>query len=205
MAYIKIISPGEAQGKLADLYQLVRGPGGQVDQVLQIHSLRPHTLRGHMGLYKAVLHDTRNELPGWYLECIGVLVSRINACAYCDLHHSTGLRRLLQRSERAPGPVLEAIDAVLAGTSSPIFTQRERGGLDYAAKLTRSPGAIEVADVEQLRALGFRDGEVLEINQVTAYFAYANRTVTGLGVSSAGETLGLSPENDDREDDWSHA
>lgn len=33
----------------------------------------------------------------------------------------------------------------------------------------------------------------LEINQVVAYFAYANRTVLGLGVNTEGEILGLSP------------
>ena len=37
-----------------------------------------------------------------------------------------------------------------------------------------------------------------------AYFAYANRTVQGLGVSFAGEELGLSPGNSDDPDNWSH-
>ena len=56
MPYIKVIHPDEATGRLASLYDKVTGPGGQVDNVLQIHSLRPHTLEGHMALYKAALH-----------------------------------------------------------------------------------------------------------------------------------------------------
>jgi uncharacterized protein YciW len=58
--------------------------------------------------------------------------------------------------------------------------------------------------VERLRGLGYDDGEILEINQVAAYFAYANRTVLGLGCNTKGDTLGLAPGNSEDPDDWSH-
>ena len=45
---------------------------------------------------------------------------------------------------------------------------------------------------------------MLEINQIAAYFNYANRTVLGLGCSITGDILGLSPNNSDNPDDWSH-
>jgi hypothetical protein len=64
---------------------------------------------------------------------------------------------------------------------------------------------VTEATVVGLRAAGYDDGEILEINQVAAYFAYANRTVQGLGCSTKGEVLGLSPGNADDPDDWSHA
>ncbi len=54
--------------------------------------------------------------------------------------------------------------------------------LRYAAKLTRTPGAMQRADVDALRAVGFDDTDVLEIVETTAYYAYANRVVDGLGV-----------------------
>jgi uncharacterized protein YciW len=54
-----------------------------------------------------------------------------------------------------------------------------------------------------MRAAGLTDGEILEVNQVVAYFAYANRTVSGLGVTTHGDVLGLSPA-DTEGDDWSH-
>ena len=68
-------------------------------------------------------------------------------------------------------------------------------------KLTNHPGSTAQADIDALRASGLKDGQILEINQVTAYFAYANRTVTGLGVDTAGEVLGLSPSESG---DWHH-
>ncbi len=46
-----------------------------------------------------------------------------------------------------------------------------------------SRGARPARHVEELRSNGLSDGEILELNQVAAYFNYVNRTVLGLGVS----------------------
>lgn len=54
--------------------------------------------------------------------------------------------------------------------------------LDYAVKLTHTPGEMVAADVDALRAEGFRDRDVLDIAEVTAYYAYVNRIADGLGV-----------------------
>ena len=54
--------------------------------------------------------------------------------------------------------------------------------LTFAVKLTRTPGAMCEADVTELRAAGFSDRDVLDIVEVTAYYAYANRIADGLGI-----------------------
>ena len=54
--------------------------------------------------------------------------------------------------------------------------------LDYAVKLTVSPGDMEKADVNDLGAAGFTHRDVLDIAEVTAYYAYANRIADGLGI-----------------------
>ena len=77
--------------------------------------------------------------------------------------------------------------------------------MEYARKLTYNPGSIREESIEKLRADGFTDGEILEINQVCAYFSYANRTVLGLGCSTKGDVLGLSPNNNDDPNDWGHS
>jgi alkylhydroperoxidase family enzyme len=74
----------------------------------------------------------------------------------------------------------------------------------YAAKVTTDAADVSEEDVEDLRNAGFDDGEILEINQVTAYFAYANRMVLGLGINTGGDIIGLSPGDDSDPDNWSH-
>lgn len=54
--------------------------------------------------------------------------------------------------------------------------------LDYVAKLTRAPATVEKPDVIRLREGGFGDKAILEINQITGFFAWCNRTIDGLGV-----------------------
>jgi len=55
-----------------------------------------------------------------------------------------------------------------------------------------------------MRGAGFSDAEILEINQVAAYFAYANRTALGLGVVAMEATLGLSPSDSSNPNSWKH-
>ena len=54
--------------------------------------------------------------------------------------------------------------------------------LRYAARLTRAPADVTQADVQQLRDAGFSNGAIVDICQVTAYFAFVNRIADGLGV-----------------------
>ena len=54
--------------------------------------------------------------------------------------------------------------------------------LAYAEKLTREPWAMTRDDVVELRKAGFDDTAILDIAQVTSYFAYVNRLADGLGV-----------------------
>lgn len=198
MPFIKVIQPGAATGRLAKLYERVTGPGGQVDNVLQIHSLRPHTLEGHMALYKAVLHHPHNRLPTWFLEAIGVLVSLLNDCSYCAKHHSAGMKRQMSGEPDKYEACLAQLGMERPGAP---FSKAEQAALAYARKLTQQPGSVDDVDIKELHRAGYTDGRILEINQVTSYFAYANRTVTGLGVHTGGETLGLSPPDTD---DWHH-
>ena len=55
--------------------------------------------------------------------------------------------------------------------------------LRYVEQLTRSPADIESTDIEALRSVGFSDRDILDIAEVTAYFAYVNRIADGLGVT----------------------
>ena len=168
---------------------------------MMLHSLRPHTLEGHMAIYKYVLHHSSNTLPKWFLETLGVWVSTINKCDYCVGHHFAGLRRLLEDDFKA-GQIKEAIDANYLDKAP--LNAAQKCAMAYAQKLTQLPSDITEKDIIAMRALGYSDGEILEINQVTAYFTYANRTVLGLGCNTEGDIIGLSPNNSDDPNDWSH-
>lgn len=201
MAWIKTIAYGDATGKLKKLYDRVKGPDDNVDNIMMSHSLRPHTMEAHMAVYKYVLHHSANTIPKWFLEVLGVWVSRLNDCHYCVEHHFAGMKRLLGDDARADA-IRVAIDARDPAVAPLDDAQRQAMG--YALKLTLDPGGMAEADVQALRDAGYDDGQIVEINQVCAYFSYANRTVLGLGCSTEGDILGLSPNNSEDPDDWNH-
>lgn len=199
MSWIKIISYEEAVGKLKSLYDRVKGPQNNIDNILQIHSLRPHTLEGHMMLYKNVLHHRDNTLPKWFLENLGVFVSHLNRCEYCVQHHFAGMKRLLNDA-----PKSQAIwDAIINNSLDQVYDHKQLMAFEYARELTQYPEEIKEETIQNMRDAGWQDDEILEINQVVSYFAYANRTVQGLGVNVKGDVLGLSP-NSSEEKNWSH-
>ncbi|MBX3083821.1 MAG: peroxidase-related enzyme [Anaerolineae bacterium] len=90
-------------------------------------------------------------------------------------HHARNLRQLTKQ------------DALVEQLSSDYrlaaLNAADRAMLDYAAKLTLTPTAITEQDVQGLRATGFTDRAILDIVQITAYYAYVNRIADGLGVS----------------------
>jgi uncharacterized peroxidase-related enzyme len=90
------------------------------------------------------------------------------------VHHSAGLSRWT----RNPALVKQLADDYTAAALTP----RQRAMLDYAARLTREPWAMREPDVAALREVGFSDRDILDINQVAAYYAYVNRVADGLGV-----------------------
>ena len=202
MAWIETVPYAAAKGKLKQLYDRVKGPDDNVDNIMMLHSLRPHTMEAHMTMYKYTIHHTANLIPKWFLETIGVWVSSLNACDYCVEHHFAGLQRLLADDTKAMA-IRDAIESRDLD-AMPLDT-RHRIALDYAEHLTRSPGTLPQSLIKAMRDAGIDDGEILEINQVTAYFNYANRTVLGLGCNTDGDILGLSPNESDDPDNWNHS
>lgn len=178
MTWIKTISFSEATGKLKQAYKRVAGPNGHIDNILTAHSLRPHTLEGHMRLYKNVLHHNANQVDKSLLEAIGVYVSLLNNCAYCVEHHYQGYLKLIQDETKAQ----QVLNAMRGDTLAQVFDQKELSLFDYAKNLTLKPASVTETDIQRILSFGFDDGDLLEINQVIAYFNYANRTVLGLGV-----------------------
>lgn len=200
MSWIKIINYNHASSQLKKIYDRVKGPNNNVDNILLIHSLRPHSLVGHMTLYKNVLHNSNNTLPKWYLEAIGVYVSYLNKCNYCVEHHFAGFKRLFGNDTLADKFKQAVFNDNLEGTLDDKYLE----GLNYSKVLTLNLNDIKEENIDKLRQKGFSDGEILEINQVASYFNYVNRTAVGLGVDTKGDIIGLSPNNSDDPNNWSH-
>lgn len=185
-AWIRMITDEEADDALLDTLKLARTPHGTVDNVMRVHSLRPATMRGHVTLYRAALHDTRNTLPVWFQETLASYVSILNKCPYSLANHWANARHLIDNEQRAD----EIEQALNNSVFDAVFTHAEQQLLHYARKLTLTPAQMAHEDVLSLQQAGIDDGEILEANQIIAYFNYANRLLNGLGVTTDGDVVG---------------
>ena len=165
-AWIKMISDDEANDELLDVLNLSRTPHGTVDNVMRVHSLRPATMRGHVSLYRAALHDDANSLPTWFQETISTYVSILNDCDYSLANHWANARYLIDDEARAD--TIE--NALLARKPENAFEGSELALLKYAEKLTISPANMVETDITVLKAAGIDDGQILEANQIICYF-----------------------------------
>ena len=176
----------EVDDQLKQIFDVARTPHGTLDNVMRIHSLRPATMIGHLTLYKSVLHSDEITLPLWFLEVIAAYVSILNSCEYSLTHHWNNAVRLIDNAQR-----VEVIhDALRSQRFENTFNEKEIAILDYSKKLTCDVGNLKKVDVIKLKQAGCDDGEILEVNQVTAYFNYSNRVLNGLGVSLDGDKIG---------------
>jgi len=81
MAWIKMISENDAEGKLKEMYRKLTSPEGVVDNILKIHSLNPPSLTGHYEFYKTLMRG-KSGLSRVQREMIAVVVSATNRCHY---------------------------------------------------------------------------------------------------------------------------
>ena len=191
-AWIKMISDAAASPELKEILDLARTPHGTVDNVMRVHSLRPNTMKGHVILYRAALHDAANTIPMWFQETVSSYVSILNDCAYSLANHWANARHLIGDDARSDG-ILAALEA---RRPEDAFSGCDLAMLRYAEKLTLTPGAMAEADVIAIRTAGGDDGQILELNQIVGYFNYVNRCLNGLGVTTDGDIVGYYASED---------
>ena len=109
------------------------------------------------------------------------MVSAENGCAYCVRHHAPALEAHWKDPDRVARVRESPLDAGL--------DEWEEALVRYALALTRDPPAVSESDVEDLRAAGLDDREILQANMVISYFNFVNRIAEGLGVEATPEEV----------------
>ena len=190
-AWIKMVDDKNASAELTEALNEARTPHGTVDNVMRVHSLRPSTMRGHVRLYRAVLHDDANTVPMWLQEVIASYVSALNDCEYSFSNHWANARHLLLTQRGVEPALVDGIEIALKNDAlEQVFEGAELAMLRYARKLTKEPGDMAETDIADMRRDGADDGEILEVNQIVGYFNYVNRLLNGLGVTLDGDIVG---------------
>lgn len=176
MAWIDTVEWDDADGPLREAYDWQAAALGEPAEFTMLGSLYPAIVEERLRLYRAVEHCP-SQLTAVERQSAALVTSRLNGTDHC----ASGLRLKLESLGLASG-VLDSIDA------DPAHVRTGDGRFDaicaHAAKLTQSPAAVAEDDVEALRGHGLSDLDILDLNNIVAYYAYINRVVMGLGLRS---------------------
>ncbi|MGI9335507.1 MAG: carboxymuconolactone decarboxylase family protein [Gammaproteobacteria bacterium] len=192
LCWIDAVGYENADEALKSIYDAVRSPAGDLDNLYQAFSLTPHTIKPAHDLYRAVLHHPGNRLPKWFSELIATFVAMLADCEYALTHHGRNFAHLLGDPARAEAILKRLREGNLDdGHPESWIAAQEVSALAYARKLCLEPERVDRADVEALSDRGWSDGEILEIVQIVATFSYFVRVINGVGISLRGERIGL--------------
>ena len=76
----------------------------------------------------------------------------------------------------------ELANAIRRDWRSAPLDEADRAMLGYVEKLTKDAVQLSPDDIGVLRAAGFNDTAILQINLIASWFNYINRVADGLGV-----------------------
>jgi uncharacterized peroxidase-related enzyme len=173
-AWIETVPWSEATGTLKDAYDWQAASLGEPAEFTQLGSLYPDIVMERLRLYK-VVEAAPSSLTPLERRLAAYVASSLNQTPHC----SSGLVHKLADVE-ASEALLEQVRADPAQVAS--GDERLDAMVHYATKLTRTPGEMTEADIHMLRAAGLSDIDILDLNNIVAYYCYINRVANGLGL-----------------------
>lgn len=123
-----------------------------------------------------IFFNTTDGLGRAERELAATAASRLNGCLFCASVHAdrateeSGRRDLVQR----------LLDEKI-GTKSHLGDQVWDAVIDASVALTLTPQTFGARHVEQLRAAGLGDGDIIDALSCAAFFNWANRLMLSLG------------------------
>lgn len=181
MAYIEVVQPENATGKLKDIYDGLLKSRGKIAEVHKILSLNPKAIVAHMDLYMVTMYG-KSTLTRAEKEMIAVVVSKANNCDYCQLHHIEALDHYWKDPKKSK--------SLKEDYNKCELPPRELEMCRYAEELTLRPSTIsDTNNIKNLKKVELTDTMIMEIALVVSYFNFVNRLVLGLGVEINAEEI----------------
>jgi uncharacterized peroxidase-related enzyme len=178
---VRTVPWSEATGTLKAAYDWQAATLGEPAAFTMLGSVYPDLVEERLRLYKVVEACPSGLSPvERQLACF--VTSLLNGTAHC----ASGLRLKLS-SLGVAASLLDRVEADPAGFEAD--DARLVAIARHAAKLTRAPAAMTEADLDVLRAHGLGDLELVDLNNLVAYYNYINRVVMGLGLRSTMATV----------------
>jgi len=152
MALLKLTEPGEATGRVAEIYESMINTMGFIPNAFKVFSPSAHVLDkqfGNLGYF--MRHQT---LGGKLLAFIRLLVSEQEHCNYC-VGMNSGI--LLQY-----GVLPETIAEIKNDPTKAPLDEKELALLLFVLQVVNDSNSVVQTDIDKLRSLGWTDADIVD-------------------------------------------
>lgn len=175
--WIDTVPVDDAEGLLAEAYGRQLDTLGRVTDLTRLGSLHPPLVALRLELY-ATVDGVPSGVPEHVRRSVALLTSVINRCLFCTIGHT----EKLAAAGHADLASAIAEDPKGVTTGDPAVDVI----LDYTRTLVQTPGDVRQEQVEALRTHGWSDLDIVDVNNIAAYYCYINRVASGLGLQGPG-------------------
>jgi uncharacterized peroxidase-related enzyme len=172
MARVALLDPDQATGRAKDMFERVKSYYRMVPGLQRGLAYIPETTDALWSLSQATVREgtIREELKRVFFAVTACEVE----CEYCTAAHMMALRRMHWSTEEC----VEVID----GKPSPRLSEKENAAVNFARVVGGRPAAVTDEMVDELRAVGWTDAEIVEIVASVALMRYTSTVAVALDV-----------------------
>lgn len=181
MPWIHTVPWEQAEGELKEAYDWQAASLGEPAEFTMLGSLYPGIVAERLRLYRAVEHCP-SQLTPIERQVVAFVTSLLNGTAHC----ASGSR--LKLGSIGLDPEVQA--RIGADPGAPVTGDPRLDAIcAHTKKLVLTPAAMEERDLQELRAHGLDDLDIVDLNNIASYYCYINRVVMGLGLRTTMDTV----------------
>lgn len=181
MTFIETVSESRATGAVADMYQRDREAYGELPNFTRAFSPRPGVYAAWRQLNEAI--KANMELRRYELATLAA--ARRIGSSYCTLAHGSVL------IDKFLGP--DTVRALVDDDRAADLDACDLAVMALADKTAQDATSVTQADIDRLRTLGLRDGDILDVVLTAAARCFFGKTLDAVGAQPDAKYSALEP------------
>lgn len=178
MAFIKTISPADAEGDVRAMYERQQSTWGFVPNYAKVFCYRPEA----MTRWGRLLAELKRPMDPRRYELVTFAAAHALHHTACSLAHGNALTAFFDEDE---------VRRLALGEDSDALTDAEKAMIEFARQIARDASRITSGDVDVLRSKGFGDAEIFDIAAIAAGRAFFTKVLDSLGVEADASFLSI--------------
>jgi uncharacterized peroxidase-related enzyme len=169
MAFIDILPASSINDEVRAMYARQEAHWGFVPNYAKVFCHRPEI----MGLWAQLQIGIKRHMTKRRFELVTFVAATALRSTLCSLGHGKALTEFISE---------EDVLAIARGETPASLSAAEAAMISFGRKVAIDASSVDARDVEDLKRLGFTDGEVFDIAATAAARAFWTKIIESLGV-----------------------